>query len=117
VQFVGSPSLMTTTASSNSLNWEALARLETHHRRVAILEILALDGGRTLSVNEIAQELQFTTSDAYYHVSRLAPGGLLRLAFTLPVRGTIEHFYCLAGHSADDLFERLGLPPGANRRR
>jgi predicted ArsR family transcriptional regulator len=106
---------MTRTAFSNGVDWEALARLETHHRRVAILEILALDEGRTLSVNEIAQELQFTTSDAYYHVSRLTPGGLLRLAFTLPVRGTIEHFYCLADHSADDLFERLGISKRANR--
>ncbi len=106
---------MTTTASSNGVDWEALARRETHHRRVAILEILALDGGRTLSVNEIAHELQFTTSDAYYHVSRLEPGGLLRLAFTMQVRGCIEHFYCLAGHTADDLFERLDLPKGANR--
>lgn len=100
---------MATVAASNGVDWEALARRETHPRRVAILEILALDGGRTLSVREIALELQFTTSDAYYHVSRLAPG-LLRLAFTMQVRGCIEHFYCLAGHTADDLFERLGLP-------
>lgn len=105
---------MATAASTDDVNWEALARFETHHRRVAILEIMALDGGRTLSVSEIAYELQFTTSDAYYHVSRLALRGLLRLAFTMQVRGCIEHFYCLAGHTADDLFERLDLPNGSD---
>lgn len=106
---------MTKVAPPNGVDWEMLARCETHPRRVAILEILALDGGRTLSVSEIAYELQFTTSDAYYHVSLLAPNGLLRLVFTMPVRGCIEHFYCLTGHTADDLVKRLDLPKGAIR--
>lgn len=98
---------------SIGVDWERLARSEIHHRRVAVLEILSLDGGRTLSVTEMGHELQTTTSDAYYHVSKLAPKGLVRLALTLPQRGFIEHFYCLAGHSGEDLIERLGLPRDA----
>ena len=97
-------------SNSSEIDWERLARLEINHRRIGILEVLSLDGGRTLSVKEIAAELQCSTSDAHYHVSKLAPRGLIRFVVALPVRGALEHFYCLAGHSGDDLAERLGLP-------
>lgn len=100
-------------SNSSEIDWERFARLEINYRRIGILEILSLDGGRTLSVKEIAAELQCSTSDAYYHVSKLAPSGMVRLVFAMPVRGTLEHFYCLAGHPGDDLIERLGLAEDA----
>jgi DNA-binding MarR family transcriptional regulator len=94
--------------SSDGVDWERLARAETHELRIAILEVLAMDGGRTLSPKELSRELRIGLSDANYHVTILVRGGLLRFAHKLQVRGTFEHFYCLANHSGNDLFERLG---------
>ena len=92
------------------IDWEHVGRLELHPRRFGVLQILALDGGRTLSPSECAYELHTNTGDVSYHMRVLGGSGVVRLAHTIPVRGTREHFYCLADHSADDLFERLNLP-------
>jgi hypothetical protein len=53
--------------------------------------------------------LQTEIADANYHMSVLVATGIVRLAHVIPARGVREHFYCFAQHSADDLFERLGL--------
>lgn len=94
------------------VHWEEVARQEIHPRRFGLLQVLSLDGGRTLSPNECSFELQTNVSDANYHIVKLKRSGILRLAHTVPVRGAFEHFYCLVDHSAADLFERLGLPMG-----
>ncbi len=92
------------------VDWEEVARQEVHPRRFGLLQVLSLDGGRTLSPTECAWELGIGVSDADYHITKLKSSGIVRLAHTMPVRGTAEHFYCLVDHSAADLFERLGLP-------
>lgn len=92
------------------VDWEGAARQEIHPRRFDLLQMFSLDGGRTLSPTECSWELGIGVSDADYHIAKLKRSGLVRLAHTMPVRGTAEHFYCLVGHSAADLFERLGLP-------
>jgi predicted ArsR family transcriptional regulator len=92
------------------IDWEDVGRVEQHIRRFGIIQILLLDGGRTLSPTECAYELHTNTPDANYHMKVLAKSGIVRLAQIVPVRGVAEHFYCLTEHSADDLFERLGLP-------
>jgi hypothetical protein len=94
------------------VDWEEVARQEIHPRRFGLLQVFSLDGGRTLSPNECSFELQTNVSDASYHITKLKRSGILRLAHTVPVRGTFEHFYCLFDHPAADLFERLGLPMG-----
>lgn len=86
--------------------WEKLARTETHPLRISILEVLLLDGGRTLSPMELAFELQEKLGIINYHARDLHKASILRLAHEHQVRGAMEHFYCLACHSADDL-ERL----------
>ncbi|HXS46884.1 MAG TPA: helix-turn-helix domain-containing protein [Solirubrobacterales bacterium] len=96
---------------SPHVDWEHISRLEMHPRRFGLLQILSLDGSRTLSPNECAYELHTNVADANYHMTVLAESGIVRQAHAIPVRGTKEHFYCLVGHSADDLFERLRLPP------
>ena len=89
------------------VEWEQLARAETHPLRISVVEMLAMDGGRTLSPKELTYELQAGLTTVNYHTTALLKAGLLRLAHERPVGGSIEHFYCLSNHSAQDLFDRL----------
>ncbi len=86
-------------ASSGSkaipVNWERLARATAHPLRVSILEILGIDGGRTLSPSDLSHELQIPLSNTNYHVTELAKSGLIVLVRQRPVRGATEHFYRL----------------------
>lgn len=84
------------------VDWEQLARSTAHPLRVSILEIIGMDGGRTLSPSELCQELQIPLSNTNYHVTELAKADLLELVDQRQVRGATEHFYRLPGtHSAN----------------
>jgi DNA-binding transcriptional ArsR family regulator len=75
------------------MNWELLARANTHPLRISILEVLNLDGGRKLSPKDLSLELRAPLSTINYHVTELAKAGLLTLVGERQVRGAIEHFY------------------------
>ena len=75
------------------VDWEHLARATAHPLRISILEILGMDGGRTLSPSELSQELQIPLSNTNYHVTELAKAKLIELARQRQVRGATEHFY------------------------
>jgi predicted ArsR family transcriptional regulator len=75
------------------VDWEHLARSTAHPLRISILEILGMDGGRTLSPSELSQELQIPLSNTNYHVTELAKAKLIELARQRQVRGATEHFY------------------------
>ncbi len=75
------------------MNWQLLARANTHPLRISILEVLALDGGRVLSPSDLSHELQMPLSNVNYHVTELYKSGLVELAFKRQVRGATEHFY------------------------
>jgi predicted ArsR family transcriptional regulator len=77
------------------LDWEHLARATAHPLRISILEILGMDGGRTLSPSELSQELQIPLSNTNYHVTELAKARLIELVGQQQVRGATEHFYRL----------------------
>lgn len=77
------------------VDWEHLARATAHPLRVAVLEILGIDGGRVLSPSDLSQELQIPLSNTNYHVTELAKAGLIELTRTRQVRGATEHFYRL----------------------
>jgi DNA-binding transcriptional ArsR family regulator len=81
------------------VNWEQLARATAHPLRVSILEILGIDGGRTLSPTELSRELQIPLSNTNYHVTELAKAGLIELIRQRQVRGATEHFYRLPNGS------------------
>jgi predicted ArsR family transcriptional regulator len=83
--------------NSLPVDWEHLARATAHHLRISIMEILGMDGGRTLSPSELSQELQIPLSNTNYHVTELAKAGLIELARQHQVRGATEHFYRVAG--------------------
>src|SRR5690349_11231629 len=89
------------------MNWERLARANTHPLRVSILEVLALDEGRTLSPSDLSYELRTPLSNVNYHVTELHRTGLLELTDERPVRGATEHFYR----------ELNGAKPSGNGRR
>ena len=82
------------------VDWEQLARATAHPLRVSILEILGIDGGRTLSPCELCRELQIPLSNTNYHVTELHKAGLIELARERQVRGATEHFYRLPGTAA-----------------
>lgn len=75
------------------MNWQHLARANTHHLRISILEVLELDNGRTLSPKDLSIELQSPLSTVNYHVTELLGSGLLELVGERQVRGATEHFY------------------------
>jgi len=75
------------------VDWERLARATAHPVRIAILELLGMDGGRTLSPSDLCLELQIPLSNTNYHVIELAKAGLIELVAMRPVRGATEHFY------------------------
>src|SRR3954454_13122544 len=79
------------------VEWEQLAGATAHPLRVSILEILGIDGGRTLSPSELCLELQIPLSNTNYHVTELYKAGLIELARERQVRGATEHFYRLPG--------------------
>jgi DNA-binding transcriptional ArsR family regulator len=79
--------------ASLPLDWEHLARATAHPLRVSVLEILSMDGGRTLSPSDLSRELQIPLSNTNYHVTELAKAGLIDLARQRQVRGATEHFY------------------------
>lgn len=75
------------------MNWQHLARANTHPLRISILEALELDGGRTLSPKDLSVELQAPLSTVNYHVTELLNSGLVELVGERQVRGATEHFY------------------------
>ncbi len=79
--------------SALALDWEQLARATAHPLRISIMEILGLDGGRTLSPSDLSQELQIPLSNTNYHVTELAKAKLIELVGQQQVRGATEHFY------------------------
>ncbi len=81
------------------MNWELLARANTHPLRVSILEVLSIDGGRTLSPKDLSLELQAPLSTVNYHVTELRSSNLVRVVDEQQVRGAIEHFYRLVESS------------------
>lgn len=81
------------------MNWERLARANTHPLRVSILEVLSLDDGRTLSPKDLSLELQAPLSTVNYHVTELRRSNLVEVVDEQQVRGAIEHFYRLVDSS------------------
>jgi DNA-binding transcriptional ArsR family regulator len=82
-------------SSSLPVDWEQLARATAHPLRVSILEILGIDGGRTMSPSDLSRELQIPLSNTNYHVTELAKASLIELVRERQVRGATEHFYRL----------------------
>jgi predicted ArsR family transcriptional regulator len=81
------------------MDWQRLARANTHPLRISVLEVLALDGGRTLSPSDLSYELRVPLSNVNYHVTELVKSQLIELARQRQVRGATEHFYRLTERS------------------
>jgi Helix-turn-helix domain len=83
------------------VNWERLARANTHPLRVSILEVLGIDGGRKLSPKDLSLELQAPLSTVNYHVTELRRSDLVTVVDERQVRGAIEHFYRVIDSSSN----------------
>src|SRR6185437_10189766 len=81
------------------MDWQRLARANTHPLRISVLEVLTMDGGRTLSPSDLSFELRVPLSNVNYHVTELVKSDLIELARQRQVRGATEHFYRLVDHS------------------
>jgi len=75
------------------MDWQRLARANTHPLRISVMEVLAMDGGRTLSPSDLSYELRAPLSNVNYHVTELLKAGLIELTGERRVRGATEHFY------------------------
>jgi DNA-binding transcriptional ArsR family regulator len=89
------PASPTKQNGSIPVDWESLARATAHPLRIAVLELLGLEGGRVLSPSELSRELEVPLSNTNYHVTELAKAGLIELVSQRQVRGATEHFYRL----------------------
>src|SRR5262249_28064215 len=81
-----------------SMDWQRLARANTHPLRISVLEVLSLDGGRTMSPSDLSYELRTPLSNVNYHVVELLKSEMIELAGERQVRGATEHFYRQAGY-------------------
>jgi predicted ArsR family transcriptional regulator len=81
------------------MDWQRLARANTHPLRISVLEVLAMDEGRTLSPSDLSYELRVPLSNVNYHVTELVKSNLIELTSQRQVRGATEHFYRLVTHS------------------
>ena len=80
------------------MDWQRLARANTHPLRISVHEVLAMDGGRILSPSDLSYELRVPLSNVNYHVTELVKSSLIELASQRQVRGATEHFYRLVDH-------------------
>ena len=80
------------------MDWQRLARANTHPLRISVLEVLSMDGGRTLSPSDLSYELRTPLSNVNYHVTELLRSGMIELARERQVRGATEHFYRMVDH-------------------
>jgi predicted ArsR family transcriptional regulator len=98
------------------VNWERLARANTHPLRVSILEVMGIDGERILSPKDLSIELQAPLSTVNYHVTELRRSDLVEVVEEHQVRGAIEHFYRVA-ESAKKRPQRRGRRKASQRAR
>lgn len=75
------------------MNWENLARANTHPLRIRILESLSAQRGREQSPKELSENLGSPLSTVNYHVTELRRSGLTEIVRERQVRGAVEHFY------------------------
>ncbi len=99
------------------MNWERLARANTHPLRVSILEVLSIDGGRTLSPKDLSLELQAPLSTVNYHVTELRRSELVEVVDERQVRGAIEHFYRVTESSEGESRGKRGKGGRKSRRK
>jgi hypothetical protein len=97
------------------VNWERLARANTHPLRVSILEVLNIDGGRTMSPKDLSLELRAPLSTVNYHVTELRDSDLVEVVDEQQVRGAIEHFYSTVEASGNNGARRNGRRRAARK--
>jgi hypothetical protein len=96
------------------MDWQRLARANTHPLRISVMEVLEMDGGRTLSPSDLSYELRVPLSNVNYHVTELLRSGMIDLTRERQVRGATEHFYRVTEFSETNGKNGSRIGDGAN---
>jgi DNA-binding transcriptional ArsR family regulator len=91
------------TSGGQSADGEGLARAGASPVRVSILDVLSMDGGRTLSAEELSIELQAEVSTVRYHARVLELIGVLEIAGEELGLDFYERFYRAKGRPSTPL--------------
>jgi DNA-binding MarR family transcriptional regulator len=75
------------------VDWQAVARAETHPLRVRIIERVAAEPEARFSSVELAEELGEKLGNVPYHVRSLHASGLLQRAGHRTVRCAMQRYY------------------------
>lgn len=75
----------------SQINWERLARANTHATQLRVLERM-LEVGEA-SPKRLSDELGERLGNVSYHMKELADAGMIELVRTEPRRGAVAHFY------------------------
>jgi DNA-binding transcriptional ArsR family regulator len=78
------------------IDWERLARAETHPLRISALQAFAADPKAELSAKLLSDQLDVPLGNVAYHLNGLARAGVIELASTHQRRGALEKRYRLA---------------------
>jgi hypothetical protein len=90
-------------SARGAVNWEAVARVELHPRRFAILERLTTqppDGDPGWSSSTLAAALNAPIAATSHHVRVLRDRGWVVVIDSRHVRGVLQTFYSLSGDVA-----------------
>lgn len=90
-------------SENGNINWERLARMNTHQLQIMILEELNR-GGEPMSAKLLAETFMERENLPYkvmlgqlsYHVRCLHKAGLIEMTHQIPRRGSRESFYVVA---------------------
>ena len=80
------------------IDWEALARANTHPLRIRILELFAADPDAEHLPKMISVQIGIPLGNCAYHVKALFKSGLLRISSKHQRRGAMETRYRLRSH-------------------
>lgn len=76
------------------IDWERLARAETHPLRIKLLQ--AIDkASKPCSPVKLSKAFDAPLGTVSYHVKELAKAGLIEVVEEVPRRGAMEHLYAM----------------------
>ena len=80
---------------STAIEWEKLARMNTHQLQVMILEVMA-ESEEPMSPKLLSDHFDLPIGNVSYHVKCLHGARLIEMVDTAQRRGATEHFYTVA---------------------
>lgn len=76
------------------IDWERLARAETHDLRLKLLQMVD-EASKPVSPVRASEALGERLGNVSYHMKELAKKGLIEVVEEVPRRGAMEHLYAM----------------------